>query len=252
MSPPNIDESLDEIPSRPPEIRINPSDHIVSQMLPDPEGTPSEREREQLDEDSYFPPHDSVLVVDGLSVFNDFTKDYDIKVKAYNKQLADLRLPYRIRSVHKHVYRHFTYYYFGHYIYTVTKPETSIVQLPITDTSLPVKKTAGKKRPKKKPAKKKENNIKWIYLSKFDELDWHKLIQKDKLIELGMPPRLDIPNLKFHVTQVRLPSSIDEKNDKGVESIDTNTIIMPYLLYMNPQVKFLFKGYPSYRLSSRV
>lgn len=211
MSAKDVKESeTEETP--PQEIPISPTSHITEMKMKDPKANSKEQELEALDQDSYVPQFDATIVIEGLPKLMAFIKEYEAKVKLYNDKLAKLRVKYRIKPINSHIFRHKIYYYFGNYIYQVKS---------VTSTS------------KSKTTKKKNGD--WDYVARFDHNYWATIVEKEVRAEIGNPPNKPFPNINFHVIK------IDDK--------ETNNIIMPFLLFMNPHVKAVIGKCPNYRLA---
>ncbi len=211
MSKKNIEESeTEETP--PQEIPVDPMSHITEVKMKDPTANSKEKELEALDRDSYVPQYEAVIVINALPKLKDVIAHYEAEMKLYNDKLAQARCKYRIRPINSHEYRHKIYYYFGNYIYQTKSVAT----------------TATKNKSKKKYGD-------WEYVAKFDDVYWATIVDKEIRVKIGSPPRKPIPNINFHVIKV---------GDK-----ETDCIIMPYLLFMNPNTKSVIGKCPNYRIS---
>lgn len=213
MSKKNIEESETEEPTQQ-EIPVDPLSHITTMKMKDPASSSKEKELEALDRDSYVPQYDAVIVINALPKLRKVIEEYDAQVKLYNDKLADARCEYRIKPINSHVFRHKIYYYFGNYIFR-TKTIAS-------------KATASKTKSKKK-------NGNWDYVAKFDANYWATIVPKEVRAKIGSPPKKPIPNINYHVIK---------DQDK-----ETSNIIMPYLLFMNPNTKTVIGKCPNYRIS---
>lgn len=239
MSPESLEESTKAETGRPEPIKIDPSAHTYSLALTDPKGTPSEQEKIALEEDTYFPQDGSVIIIDALDPLKATIDDYSVKMGEYNTKLTEAGVKYQIRALHENKYRHKTYWYFGKYIYEqgigpVQEPKTPT----ITDMSnIKICKVCdsrefslkgytqhikGKKH-KDRLNGIEENKVRLEYVRRYHPVDWKGLVAHEVLVDIGMPPRSDLPNMNFHIV-----SSNGSK---------TKTIVMPYLLFMNSILK---------------
>lgn len=218
---------------------IDPHAHILSIKLPNFQEQASVREQAQLDKDTYFPMNDAIIIVEGFESIKKKMDEYAADIKKYNDKLKDSGVDFRIKAIHQHRYRHYNYYYFGNYIYVLKDiADEEIILDTITDTSLPIKKKSKKKTVSKKNNKKKSEDgdtKKWEYHDKFDYSIWRQIVGDETVKEIGLPPKMDIQSIKFHIVK---------KGEDG-----TNTIILPYLTYMNSSIKNIFDTCPAYRLS---
>lgn len=231
----NVDESVSETQiGHATSPVIDPTKHILSMTIPNIKQIPSSLEKEQLDKDTYFPADNSIIIVDGFEFIKAKMEEYSTKIKEYNESLKDAGVKYRIKPIHTHKYRQFTYYYFGNYIYEVKDSITESNGPTITDSSLERVINKKKKKSKKKKSENKDNVV-WEYHSKFEYPLWHQLLGIKRVVELQMPPKIDFGNIKFHIVMNKQK--------------ETNTIIMPYLMYMNQNIKSIFNTCAAYKLN---
>ena len=210
-----------------------------------------------LHNDGFFPNTESYIVIGGWEAVNKLLLKDAETVKEYNIKLSEHGIDFAIRHKHEIKIRNVTYLYSGMYIFE-TVSETQMPEKPdfiaprgpdiegstyceicykwVNDKQLGRHETSRihKENIEKRNQKpKKITKIK--YLKRFDPHEWRKLLGNENFKAVGIPPRLELPILKFrrieHAQQV------------------TNTIIIPYSMFMVSGMQRIFNGYPVFKLA---
>lgn len=168
--------------------------------------TPEELEKqredkfnEDLENDSYFGLGGAVLIIDGWKALEPILKRDQKRVTDYNVALKEVGAGISIRCVNKVTPKDspFVYMYNGKYLFE------------------------GNGRAKK-------------YRGKFDARDWKTLLTEEQFKEVGVLPRMELPDLRF----------------QRVKSLGKNTmnIIIPHTLFLSQRIREIFNNFSYYKV----
>lgn len=239
---------------------LSPDAHIGRVILDPPEFPAEDKERREIEGDSFFANTESFLILDGMKVLTPLMEEDQKKIEDYNKWLAKEGVVYQIRYNHETKIRGVTYHYFGAYIFkkddVTIYPDAGFIQPDLpkeeghhacqachkyiknknVESHYATKTHKANLLRREQLEKKPRTERKMVYHQKYDPYLWRELLEEDQFKIFGQPPRLKLPNnIRYR--------QIESKDGK------TDHIIIPQSVYMLHEIIQLFSQSAIFRLA---
>lgn len=187
-----------------------PMGHIEEVIINDYIERNESKERNDLENDSYFPDYEGFAVIDGYDEIKKMLEDEKKKIEEYNAKLSENKIPYSIRNKHVVKVGNTIYLYNGMYIYkkeVIKNPPLYIPEDDNLEFNCPLcnvvvtpsnkKRHIATKTHKNKLITYNKAEQKLLYIGKFNYGDWRNLLGEEKWKEVRAPPKATVSSLRF-------------------------------------------------------